>query len=443
MNRIKHFIPLFLGLLTLLWLSAENISQINLSYFPIRKVVNQYSGILAIAIMSIIMLLALRLKYLEKLLQGLDKSYRLHKWLGISSLVVVIVHWFWAKGTKYMVAMGVLEKPVGKGKISAGDLSGVEALFRSLRHAAEFVGEWGFYLFLVLMLIALTKTVRYPKFLTSHKIMSLIYLLFVFHSVVLMKFSYWQQPIGWVVGLLMIAGTWAAVISLLGKIGCKNKVQGNIEKIHFFENNQVLDITINTQQQWQGHKPGQFAFIQFAGEEPHPFTIASAENKTGDLRFQIKAIGDFTKRLKDNLTINETVTVEGPYGYFNFQSSEDRQIWIAGGIGIAAFTAQMEKLAQQTIVPHIDLFYCTQCPDVDFIKYITLLAEQAKINLSLWDSNTQGFLTAPKIAQKVVCWKNADIWFCGPSRFSKSLQQDFTQLGLKANKFHTELFEMR
>lgn len=443
MNRIKYFIPVFLGVLTLLWLSAENLSQINLSYFPIRKVVNQYSGILAIGVMSIIMLLALRLNVLEKMIQGLDKSYRLHKWLGISSVIIVIIHWFWAKGTKYMVGMGLLEKPIGKGKMASADLTGLEAVFRSLRHAAEFVGEWGFYLFLILVIIALTKKVRYPKFLSTHKLMSFVYLVFVFHAIVLTKFSYWQQPIGWVVALLMIAGTWAAITSLRGKIGCSNKVQGNIVKKHFFENNQVLDITIDTKQQWQGHQAGQFAFIQFMGEEPHPFTIASAENKRGELRFQIKAIGDFTKRLNDRINIDDSVMLEGPYGCFNFQSNCDRQIWIAGGIGIAAFTAQLEKLAQLSVPSHVDLFYCTQCPDVDFINYIETLAAQAKINLCVWDSNTQGFLTAKHIADKVVAWETADIWFCGPSNFSNILQQDFAQLGLKPNKFHYELFEMR
>ncbi|MFT6926959.1 MAG: putative ferric reductase [Psychromonas sp.] len=442
MNRIKMVIPMFFGLMTLLWLSAESFDTISWSYFPIRKVAIQYSGILAISTMSIIMLLALRLKPLEKFLNGLDKSYRLHKWLGIGTLVLVIIHWFWAKGTKYMVGLGLLDKPGGKGGMHV-DLTGVEAIFRGQKHLAEFLGEWGFYLFLVLIVIALTKTIRYSKFLNTHKIMSLVYLVFVFHTIILTKFSYWQQPVGWLVGILIAAGSWAAIVSLLGKIGRKNKVQGSIEQFHFFEENQVLDITINTQKKWQGHNPGQFAFIKFAGEEPHPFTIASAQSENGGLRFQIKAIGDFTKRLKNSININDPVTVEGPYGYFNFKSETQRQIWVAGGIGIAAFTAQMEALAQTPEPMEVDLFYCTQCPDVDFIRYINQLADQANINLHLVNTNTDGFLTAKQISENVSFWKKADIWFCGPNNFAKKLQSDFAQLGLSASKFHHELFEMR
>ncbi len=443
MNRIKWFIPLSFSLITILWLAAENVSNISWSYFPIRNVATQYSGILAISAMSIIMLLALRLSSLEKILNGLDKSYRLHKWLGISSLVIAIVHWFWAKGTKYMVGLGWLDKPTRAGMFADTDFSVIEGIFRSQRHFAEFLGEWGFYLLILLIVISLAKTIRYPKFLNTHKLMSLVYLLFVFHTIILTKFSYWHQPIGLVVGLLITAGSWAAILSLFGKIGDKNKVQGKVDNFHFYEGNQVLDLTIDTGKQWKGHQSGQFVFLKFNGEEPHPFSIASVQNKNGCIRFQIKAIGDFTKRLKNNLNINDAVLIEGPYGYFNFKSDTEHQIWIAGGIGIAAFTAQMEALAQEPQSSEINLFYCTQCPDVEFIQYINELAEQAKINLHLWDTNKQGFLTAKEIYKYVVSWKNSDVWFCGPSDFSKKLQQDFGQLGLNKSKFHYELFEMR
>jgi predicted ferric reductase len=442
MNRIKIFIPLLFSALTLLWLSAESITTIPWAYFSIRKVVVQYSGILAIAAMSIAMLLALRLRPIEKLTQGIDKSYRLHKWLGISCLVLGIIHWFWAKGTKYMVGMGLLERPArhGKGPI---DLTTLEGFFRSQRHFAEGLGEWGFYLLIVLIVIALTKIVRYPKFLNTHKIMALIYLLFVYHTIILTKLNYWQQPIGWLLAGLIAAGSWAAIYSLRGKIGQKNKVKANIEQFHFFADNRVLDITLNTHQQWPGHDAGQFAFLQFNGEEPHPFTIASAQNDNGRIRFQIKAIGDFTNQLKDQLKINDPVVVEGPYGCFNFKSASERQIWVAGGIGIAAFTAQMEKRAQTPNLMPVDLYYCTQCPDRDFIKHITQLASQAKINLHVINTTTAGFLTAKQITEDVTSWKKADVWFCGPNTFSTQLQHDFALLGLPTDKFHQELFAMR
>ncbi|WP_192980143.1 ferric reductase-like transmembrane domain-containing protein [Pseudomonas sp. EggHat1] len=51
------------------------------------------SGIVAYSLMALITLLATRPMWLEDLLGGLDQSYRLHKWLGITAGVLVFVHW--------------------------------------------------------------------------------------------------------------------------------------------------------------------------------------------------------------------------------------------------------------------------------------------------------------------------------------------------------------
>ena len=80
-------------------------------YFALRTVWVQYSGVLAMAMMSVAMVLAARPVWLEPHLDGLDKMYRLHKWLGIGALVLGIVHWLWAKGTKWAVGWGWLTKP--------------------------------------------------------------------------------------------------------------------------------------------------------------------------------------------------------------------------------------------------------------------------------------------------------------------------------------------
>lgn len=54
---------------------------------------------------------ALRPRWLEPRLDGLDKIYRLHKWLGVGALIVSVLHWWWAQGTKWMVGWGWLTRP--------------------------------------------------------------------------------------------------------------------------------------------------------------------------------------------------------------------------------------------------------------------------------------------------------------------------------------------
>lgn len=145
---------------------------------------NQYSGMIAMGAMSLSMLLATRIAYLEKYFNGLDKIYRLHKWLGITALTSAIIHFWFTKGTKWMISWGWLDKPV-RPKVANKEtlvVHDIESLFRSLRGAAEGIGEWAFYIALILMVISLIKIIPYHWFKRTHKWLAATYLLFVFVS---------------------------------------------------------------------------------------------------------------------------------------------------------------------------------------------------------------------------------------------------------------------
>ena len=43
-----------------------------------------------------------------------------------------------------------------------------------------------------------------------------MYLVLVFHSVVLLDFAYWRQPVGWAMGLLLASGSVAAASACCG-----------------------------------------------------------------------------------------------------------------------------------------------------------------------------------------------------------------------------------
>src|SRR3546814_2852199 len=78
------------ALVTMLWLLADLSIFRSSGFFAIRSAAVQYSGALAIACMSVAMMLAIRPRWPEHGLGGLDKMYRLHKWLGIAALVTAI-----------------------------------------------------------------------------------------------------------------------------------------------------------------------------------------------------------------------------------------------------------------------------------------------------------------------------------------------------------------
>ena len=442
MKNIKLAYLVLVAGMTALWLLADNILSLPYEFFALRPSLINYSGIIGIGVMSAGMILAMRPAALEPVLGGLDKGYRLHKWLGITGLVVSVLHWLLAKGPKWMVGWGWLERPERGPHVE--QTNAVFAFLDSQRHLAESVGEWAFYGAVVLMVLALVKWFPYRYFFKTHRILAIAYLALVAHAVVLMKFDYWGEIIGPLMAVLMAAGTIAAVISLTRKVGSQRKARGTVEALEYHPENRVLKVSVKLAGAWAGHKAGQFAFVTFdPAEGPHPFTISSAWQGDGKLFFLIKGIGDYTRSLPSSLKVGDTVVVEGPYGRFEFESDKPSQIWVAGGIGITPFIARMQSLIAKPDAPAVDLFYSTSAPDKRFIDHVRQIADAARIRLHVLVADKDGRLDADRIRQQVPDWKRSDIWFCGPSGFGSALRRDFASNGLSADDFHQELFDMR
>lgn len=102
----------------------------------------------------------------------------------------------------------------------------VEGWFRSQRGLAETLGEWAFYALAVLLILALSKRFPYHLFAKTHKLLAALYLVLVFHSLVLLTFDDWQQPMGWLLALLLAGGSVSALASLTGRIGRDRQVSG-------------------------------------------------------------------------------------------------------------------------------------------------------------------------------------------------------------------------
>lgn len=443
MQRIRlAFVTLFITV-TLLWLTATGIVPGDYSRFwPLRADMVHYSGALAIAAMSAAIYLAIRPQWLERLLGGLDKIYQLHKWLGIAVLVVSAVHWGWSQIPKWLVGLGWFAAPARRGAGRVAD--GLLGWLHEQRGFAEDIGEWAFYLSALLIVLALIKQFPYRWFFETHRWLALVYLLLVAHSLMLMPPAYWPSPLGAVIAVLLIGGGLAACISLLRQVGRAHQVIGRVDSLTYHPDNQVLRVEVALEGPWPGHKPGQFAFASFEQKEgPHPFSLSSAWQNDGKLSFSIKGLGDYTRRLPQTLHNGDAVTVEGPYGCFDFSGHKAGQIWVAGGIGIAPFIGRLQTLASSDTDNHIDLFYCTSAPDQTFIAQLQALAASARIRLHVLVAREHGRLTPGQVRKAVTDWRQCDIWFCGPANFGRELRHDLTKHGLPASDFHQELFNMR
>ncbi len=446
MKNIKFVLLALLLFIAGLWFLADTLLPKPLTYLSFRNVFVQFTGILAMATMSATMILAVRSKWLESRLNGLDKMYRLHKWLGITGLVFAITHWWWALGTKWMVGWGWLARPPRRqGGQAQASVGLIEGWLRSQRGFVESLAEWVFYVAVILIVLALVKRFPYHLFRKTHKWLAVGYLLLVYHGLVLIKLDYWKQPIGWMMALLMLGGTISAVLVLLNRVGESRKTQGIIDSLTYYPDLRVLEASVRLQNGWRGHAAGQFALVTAHKDEgPHPYTIASTWNANERrIVFIIKALGDYTGTLHQSLRVGDIVSIEGPYGCFNFEDDKKRQIWIGGGIGITPFIARMKHLAQTPGRQEIDLFHTTADFDQAAIDKLTADAKAANVRLHVLVDSRDGLLNADRIHAAVPQWQSSSIWFSGPQAFRDALLKGFAEHGLASSNFHQELFEMR
>ncbi|MBL8588198.1 MAG: ferric reductase-like transmembrane domain-containing protein [Methylobacteriaceae bacterium] len=432
---------------TLLWLAADATILSTTQFMPLRNALVQYTGVLAISAMSVAMLLAMRPASLETPLGGLDKMYRLHKWLGVAGLGAAIAHWLAAQGPKWAVSYGLMRRGA-RPPAPPIDNALVQAL-ADMRGLAEGLGEKAFYLAAILIALALVRSIPYRFVFRTHVALAAVYLVLVFHSVVLMKTGYWTTPLGVTLAALMLSGSVAALLSLTRRIGADRKVEGRITRLRHWPALKSLEFEIDVPKGWPGHSAGQFAFVTVDRREgAHPFTIAS-DWRQGDtsLLFIAKALGDHTARLAEQAKVGQTVTVEGPYGRFTFDDPSPRQIWVGGGIGVTPFIARMKVLARRRAAgetPKVDFFHTTADLDERAIALLQRDADAAGVRLHVLHDARDGLLDGERIRRLAPEWARASLWFCGPTKFGAALRKDFARRGLDVSRrFHQELFAMR
>lgn len=432
--------------LSVLWIVANLPLPDTLSVIAVRNLLVQYSGVLSIGAMSVAMILAMRAPWVDRWLNGLDKSYRLHKWLGISALVTSVAHWMFVNGPKWAVSLGLMEAPQRRsGGGETPDLGTIETFLRGLRDPAEGLGEKAFYLAVLLIAVALIRRIPYRFFAKTHTLIALAYLVLVFHTVVLMDFDTWTHPVGLVTAVLIFGGVVAAILALTRQIGQRRRVTGKIAELTQFPSMQITQASITVGADWPGHDAGQFAFVTFDRKEgAHPFTIASAWDPSDrSITFISKALGDFTGRLPETVETGDTVAVEGPYGRFTFDDGKARQIWIGAGIGITPFIARLKHLANDPEGKKVDLFHTVPMIAPEPKALLQADAAAAGVDLHLMQDGADGLLTGARLREMLPDWAHASIWFCGPAAFGDALRRDLVAHGLKPADFHQELFNMR
>jgi len=430
-------LPLSL-LVIVLWVAMQPIEILSFSasFLPVRAALSSLTGALALSWMGLCMVLALRPAWLERRIGGLDKLYRIHKYVGIGAVLLVVAHWLVYLSPNLLMDLGWIEN-VTSPQHQHGKGNG------SLMGAASEMGEVSAVPVIILSLVALLRFVPYGWFRKLHKAFPIAFLIGAFHSVVLIPYGTSATPFSLLVIAIALIGSAIAVRSLAGLIGRRRQHKGTVLSLAPTQSG-VLDLQVMPGSDWPGHQDGQFALLTLdCREGSHPFTIASHWNQGAPLRFAIKPLGDFTRTLTASVKSGDAVIIEGPYGCFDFGDVADDQVWVAGGVGISAFLARLEMLASiGGTKAKVHFFYSVRNEaESSFPDGLEDLCTKANVELHLRIADRDGRIKSAEILPFV---STSGVWFCGPSPWATDLQTALQQLNdLPAGPFHRELFAFR
>jgi predicted ferric reductase len=196
------------------------------------------------------------------------------------------------------------------------------------------------------------------------------------------------------------------------------------------------------------HRAGQFLFVRFTSNktlnESHPFTISSAPHEDV-LRVTVKASGDFTHALFNNLRAGMDAVVEGAYGLFDYKTGGQKQIWIAGGIGLTPFLSFVRDM-NGSLAHDVDFYYTVRHPEEAlFSDEIEAAAKKnPRLTARIRCSATEGSLTVEEIVKNTTGdLKEYDIYLCGPLPMIQAFEKKFIALGVPENNIHYEEFNFR
>ncbi|MGO4258525.1 ferredoxin reductase family protein [Marmoricola sp. RAF53] len=192
--------------------------------------------------------------------------------------------------------------------------------------------------------------------------------------------------------------------------------------------------------------PGQFALVYIEAKDGwhrHPFTLASAPTEPY-VRFTVKGLGDYTRSIADLLEPGMPAVIGGPHGRFHHSKGTSRQVWIAGGVGVAPFLSWVRALEEGPPHGEVDLYYAYTGGPAAFADEITArVAEYDHVRLHLVDSATDGRLTAERILESVDAPAELSAFLCGPEPMLRDLQQGLRGAGVRGRNIHREYFDWR
>jgi len=390
-----------------------------------RQYAGEIIGSINIVLMASALFLSTRPKWAEPFFGGLDKMYVTHRRVATTAFLLIFVH--------------VLTVPISTHWVLGNYLAVV-----------AFTG------IVSIVLISLAPRIAYLNKLTGgtyegwknlkHYI-GIFFIFAFFHSLTIGNPLHAFIAINWVQIFFVIGTVSYLYTEIFGRFFKKN-IPYRVEAVKH-PNQSTTEVTLRAKKDSiPKQRAGQFLFVRFTSDrtlnESHPFTISSAPHEDV-LRVTVKASGDFTRALFGNLKPGMDAVVEGAYGLFDYKTGGQKQIWLAGGIGLTPFLAFMRDM-DGSLDQDIDLYYTVRHKEEAlFLDEIEAAAKKnPRLKTHIRFSATDGSLNMESVLTNAGgSVKDYDIYMCGPLPMVQAFEQKFLALNVPAKNIHYEEFNFR
>jgi predicted ferric reductase len=378
------------------------------------------------------LVLGARLRPVETLFGGLERMYKAHRLNGQIAFLLLLGHVVFILASRATISTS-----------TALDL------LRPSAGWTVFAGVLAFAGMLVAIVLTLFVRMGHELFVYVQRSFGIVFLGATYHVFTTEGARAESQALNLYMASLATLGIAAFVYrSVLGSVLVRRRPY-RVAAVNRLDEH-VTEVVMEPRDRPLAYAPGQFLFVNF--REPfsaqfppflrnqfHPFSITSAPDEPR-LRITVKAVGDYTRALR-TLKPGTTAVVEGPYGSFSSRDlPNDRQIWIAGGIGVTPFLSMARSLNGDA--PTVDFYYCVEHePEAHFLDEIQSIArERDDFRVAVVPRDREGFLTAERLAAENEDLASANVLICGPPAMIESLRSQLKARGVPAPQIHAEEF---
>ena len=196
--------------------------------------------------------------------------------------------------------------------------------------------------------------------------------------------------------------------------------------------------------------PGQYANLQVPGTDAHRAYSFSSMPKDNAVSFLIRNVpgGLMSSYLTGSAKPGDTLVMNGPKGSFYLRDIIRPVLMLAGGTGLAPFTAMLDKIAAAGGSPFpVHLIYGvntdTDLVDIDKLQAFAQAMPNFSYALVVVDANSaqpkKGYVTNHLEAGQLNDGE-VDIYLCGPPPMVEAVNQYLRDQGVKPASFHYEKF---